>query len=403
MFLSQYSGLEAFVSPLGIHSEIFTATVRKNLTQSLGAVTADLSAEMKQVMQEHLGNITTRNWKEVKFVPLAAQIVARLSNRVFLGKKLSTSKEWLNVSIMYTVDSQIALQELQMFPPFTRWLVHWFMPSMNRCREHIRTARRIIDPEVAERYKERRNALLSGKTLEKPRDSISWQMDNAGNVPYDFARGQITLGVAAIHTTSAMMSGLLFDLVENPAIIEELRKEIVQVLQEDGGWKKTSLYKMKLLDSCMKESQRLHPVNSFVMIRSPTEDVTLSDGTRLPKNSMIAIPAVYMRDPAIYGPTADQFDGHRFLGLREQTGQENKWQFVTTSPEMFAFGHGMHACPGRFFASNEVKIAIGHLLLSYDWKFDEKLRRPKSLKDSRDVPDPNGGVWCKARNEEVAL
>lgn len=88
-----------------------------------------------------------------------------------------------------------------------------------------------------------------------------------------------------------------------------------------------------------------------------------------------------MRDPAIYGPTADQFDGHRFLGIRERPGQENKWQFVTTSPDMFAFGHGIHSCLGRFVALNEVKIEIARLLLTYDWKFDENARRPKSLKD----------------------
>jgi len=33
-----------------------------------------------------------------------------------------------------------------------------------------------------------------------------------------------------------------------------------------------------------------------------------------------------------------------------------------------AFGYGEHACPGRFFASNEIKIALIHLLLKYDWK-----------------------------------
>jgi len=35
------------------------------------------------------------------------------------------------------------------------------------------------------------------------------------------------------------------------------------------------------------------------------------------------------------------------------------------------FGHGMHACPGRFFAGNELKVALAHLLLKYDWKMPE--------------------------------
>lgn len=74
------------------------------------------------------------------------------------------------------------------------------------------------------------------------------------------------------------------------------------------------------------------------MIRAPVEDMILSDGPCLPKDSMVAIPSIYMKDPSVYGLTADIFDGYRFLRLREQSGQENKWQFVTPSSEMSGFG-----------------------------------------------------------------
>ncbi|KKY30710.1 putative cytochrome p450 monooxygenase [Diaporthe ampelina] len=32
------------------------------------------------------------------------------------------------------------------------------------------------------------------------------------------------------------------------------------------------------------------------------------------------------------------------------------------------FSHGLHACPGRFFAAKEVKMALVHLLFKYEWK-----------------------------------
>lgn len=38
------------------------------------------------------------------------------------------------------------------------------------------------------------------------------------------------------------------------------------------------------------------------------------------------------------------------------------------------FGHGTHACPGRFFAANEVKIALIFTLLNYDWKLPEGVK-----------------------------
>lgn len=49
-----------------------------------------------------------------------------------------------------------------------------------------------------------------------------------------------------------------YDILDHPELIPELRQEIITVVTEDQGWKKTSLYKLKLMDSVMKESQRVH-------------------------------------------------------------------------------------------------------------------------------------------------
>lgn len=54
----------------------------------------------------------------------------------------------------------------------------------------------------------------------------------------------------------------------------------------------------------------------------------------------------------------EKFDGYRFLERRKQPGLEMKSQLVSTSTDHLGFSHGKHACPGRFFAANEVKIAM---------------------------------------------
>ena len=69
---------------------------------------------------------------------------------------------------------------------------------------------------------------------------------------------QLSLSFAAIHTTTELVSQVMVDLCQNPEIIGELRQEMAKALGE-GGWKKTSLYNMKLLDSVIKESLRLKP------------------------------------------------------------------------------------------------------------------------------------------------
>lgn len=74
----------------------------------------------------------------------------------------------------------------------------------------------------------------------------------------------------------------------------------------------------------------------------------------------------------------EEFDGFRWYKLRLQAEQFNAHQYVSTSASSLFFGHGNHACPGRFFAANEVQIVLTHLLLRYDIKYPEGETRPRN-------------------------
>lgn len=103
------------------------------------------------------------------------------------------------------------------------------------------------------------------------------------------------------------------------------------------------------------------------MNRYVEKSITLSDGIAIPKGARILVVGD-LANPKLY-PDPEKFDAARFAKKRLEPGQENSWQFVTTSASHLNFGHGEHACPGRFFASNEIKIILCHLLMKYDWRF----------------------------------
>lgn len=67
------------------------------------------------------------------------------------------------------------------------------------------------------------------------------------------------ISVAAIHTSSISYLNTLYDLAQHTEIHEELRQEIVSVMEEEGDWTNQGLAKMVKLDSFMKESARWHP------------------------------------------------------------------------------------------------------------------------------------------------
>jgi len=43
------------------------------------------------------------------------------------------------------------------------------------------------------------------------------------------------------------------------------------------------------------------------------------------------------------------------------------------------FGYGKHACPGRFFASYELKMVLAELLLNYEFGYPNGKGRPENL------------------------
>ncbi|KAL1969929.1 hypothetical protein VTN77DRAFT_7439 [Rasamsonia byssochlamydoides] len=196
----------------------------------------------------------------------------------------------------------------------------------------------------------------------------------------------LMMSFSAIHTSADLITQTIFDLAEHPEMIEPLRKEIVTVLSEHG-WRKTSLYKLKPMDSVVKETQRLKPVLSASMRRVATADIKLSNGTMIRKGSMIAVSARRQRDPAVY-KNPDQWDGYRFHNMRQMPGLEHVAQLVSTSPEHLGFGHGLHACPGRFFAANEIKILLCHFLLKYDFKLAQGSKPQPRCSDFHINSDP---------------
>ncbi|KAF2188053.1 cytochrome P450 [Zopfia rhizophila CBS 207.26] len=356
---STYPGFE----PMGLitHKNIIQDVVRLKLTRSL-------------------------EWQEMALKAFIYRFVAKLSSRVFLGPEVCNNEDWLNICVSYTVNIFQAQRVLRTWNPLLRPLVHWFLPECRLVRKEKEMTRQIITPIVKSRLAERK---AHGGVSSKTADMVGWIQDVARgkdmNVKLEDA--QLLLAVAAIHTTTEALSYIMTDLLDHPEAIPRLREEIVGVLK-DGGWKKTSLMQMKLLDSVLKESQRLHPIGIVTLPKGSDTYVTTENHT----------------SPEIY-PSPHEFVPDRFLLKRESgdAAANNKWQFVTTSPEHLGFGHGRHACPGRFFASNEIKVALVHLLLKYEWKYGEEGKMPELVVGHSPSVPINQKVMCRRREGDLGI
>jgi cytochrome P450 len=170
-------------------------------------------------------------------------MIARLSSRIFLPEPLCHDADWLRIATEYTVDFFAAAYALRMVPVALRPIMHWFLPQTRKTRKDVEIATRLIEPELRRRRKEYAQAEKEGRQIKKPVDALTW-META---------------LGAIHTTANTFVMAVYDLIERPEYVKLLREE-VEAHWDGGALTKSVLYNLKLMDSFMKESQRLNPV-----------------------------------------------------------------------------------------------------------------------------------------------
>lgn len=196
-------------------------------------------------------------WKEWLLKPQIVTLVTKVTTRSFLGPEFSSHPEWLQIAAEFTINAFLAARELRLWPKPLRPIVHWFLSSCRKVRRQSKRARELIGPEVEKRVaKANADPTNNNNSL----DIVQWMEQTAKGRQYDMTNVQLMLSVAAIHTTSDFITEALYDICAYPEYIEPLREEMLRVIG-DQGWKKTSLQEMKLLDSFLKESQRLSPAS----------------------------------------------------------------------------------------------------------------------------------------------
>jgi cytochrome P450 len=123
-------------------------------------------------------------------------------------------------------------------------------------------------------------------------------------------------------------------------------------------------------------------------------DTKLPDGTVVPKGTHINVDLRDMFSADVYDKPQD-FDPRRFVKRREAGVPAS--QFAQSSREHNSFGVGKHQCPGRFFAANELKLCLIHILLSYDIRIEKGYETKPLQYGFLPIVDPMARVEVRRR------
>ncbi|KAJ6472648.1 cytochrome P450 [Mycena vulgaris] len=352
------------------HDPYQVAVVRTPLTRNIGVCFPALRDEVVAAFED-LVPTTADEWTTVPAMQTVLPIISRVTNRVFIGLKCR-EPEYIKITTQFAVNVTKDAMWLHAVPSPLR-------PIAVRLFGHLETATRsamkLVGPMIQHRLEMDDKYGPVWPNEDRPNDLISWLLDEARGHPSrrtvrNLTRTLLNVNFGAIHTTTQGFLHALYNLAARLEYVEPLREEIKAVIKAEG-WSKAAILKMVLLDSFLKESARFVPGGAVMCTREALKPFTFSDGTTLPAGTLAAVGVLAEHHEQNNYANGDTFDPFRFARMRDDAGEGNKHQMVTPSLDFLTFGLGRTACPGRFFAVNEQKLMMAHIIVTYDFKLKD--------------------------------
>ncbi|KAF2994605.1 hypothetical protein E8E13_002676 [Curvularia kusanoi] len=372
-----------------LSSPTVVKSVSADLTPALGRMNDHISEEIYLAM-DHCFPPSKDSFRITAYKAIT-EIIAQTSGRIFIGPEHCRNPEYIDHAINFTKEMTASGEAIKKLKPWVRPFLSSRLPEVQKVQQRREAVSKFFAPIIKERL----------ESQEKHDDMMQWMM--ARDPSADLATRvvqQLGLTFAAIHTTSIMATNVLYSLAATPEYQAPLREEIRSVLADNGGRvTPLALQKMFKLDSYMKEVNRWYPTTMTTFRRYVQKPFVLSNGQVIPAGVLIEAPSDALNFDADIHKDPYTFDGFRFYKARENADAVKiaRSQFVATNEDDIRWGLGKHACPGRFFAANEIKIILARLLLEYDIAMPDGLtERYKQIEFEKNiVPDPTKELLFK--------
>ena len=200
------------------------------------------------------------------------------------------------------------------------------------------------------------------------RDAIK-RNDESEKTPDMLSRRLMAVNFGAIHTTTMTIANLILDMATSPGCLDDIQAECKGLSQKYGSeWNRVRLADMVVVDSSLRESMRLSGFGSITLTRNvmAPRGLAFPDGTHIPRGATVCVSGHSLHhDESIY-PDPYAFQYTRFMQSSETKGAARMKTAVTTEPIFSVWGHGKHACPGRFFAVDMIKMIMAYIAANYE-------------------------------------
>ncbi|KAK5652129.1 hypothetical protein OQA88_10771 [Cercophora sp. LCS_1] len=344
----------------------FVRAIRTHLTNNLPNIVPNLSKIVRSKFEElHEKHPVVSGVRQSPVSRTMLKIVVAANAHAIFGQELASDENFVEATLEYTEQLFMCAEIIRLVPRRLVPLVGAFMTWKNTAQ---RTLYETLMPIAIQRCNER-DLAAKGRSVPKHNDCMQWLLESSTSklprTPQGVVRELMAIWFAST-TTFALQ-----DLALHPEYLDPLRSEITAQytrFEQTGQG-------LPLLDSFIKESARLTPVESLSTRRCAVKPFSFTDGTKLRVGDWACTPVSAMMQDAKWYPDPLKFSGFRFVSqdLLQGIGNEAKGPMQDSPSSLVAvgdtfhmWGSGRQTCPGRYYAAALTKVIIAQVIANYD-------------------------------------
>ncbi|CAG8954817.1 hypothetical protein HYFRA_00004743 [Hymenoscyphus fraxineus] len=303
----QYTMLGFELNHIDPHDAIPRRVAKVHIRENLHALGPILNQRVDEVFQRlERGSQTQDGTIRVSAFDISKSLIARMNNQLLFGDELGSSDEFEKECIRYAWHTVILMQILRQLPsiavPLVATLFRLWSGSMDR-----------IGKRVTKVVSERLENHAQGNEKNYA-DGIEWVIASSTTpshlAPKRIVQQMVALLFASMHQMQMATTWAIIELSTHKEFIEPLQNEIRSVF---ASGTKNPYDKLYLMDSFLRESSRLNPLDGLTVQRKALKPFTFSDGSHIPAGNLVSIPQrVVMQDPESY-PEPHIFNPFRFM------------------------------------------------------------------------------------------
>uniref|UniRef100_A0A3P9MKA4 Cholesterol 24-hydroxylase n=1 Tax=Oryzias latipes TaxID=8090 RepID=A0A3P9MKA4_ORYLA len=337
--------------------------------------------ETAEKLMERLSEIADNNM-EANMLHLVNCVTLDVINKVAFGVDL----DFLNTKSPFPKAIETCLKGMTYY---VRDSFFEFKPKNRPFVKEVREACRLLRSTGAKWVNERKTAMQNGE--EVPKDILTQIIKTSAaeekmtEEDEEFMLDNfVTFFIAGQETTANQLAFCIMELARHPEILEELRKEVEEVIGMKREINYEDLGKLVYLSQVLKETLRLYSTVPGTS-RELAEEITI-DGFRIPVGTNLMFSSYvcgrmekFFKDPLKFDPD----------------------RFHPDAPKpyycYYPFALGPRSCLGQNFAQMEAKVVMAKLIQRFSWELvpgqsfevlDTGTLRPKS------------GVVCSVRHRK---